>query len=97
MLFRSVKQSEYIPDFVAEMGAVILIIETKKAQEVSDSQKFDTEVKTKADQAVIWCQSASAYSAKHSGKPWKYLLVPHGVIAENVTVENLVGRFSLGQ
>jgi type III restriction enzyme len=89
-------QPEYIPDFVAAMDDVILMIETKKAQEVAASLEAETDVKAKADQAVVWCKNASDYSQKVGGKPWRYLLIPHDAVAANVTLENLVTRFSLG-
>lgn len=32
----------------------------------------------------------SEATAKHKGKPWVYALIPHDVIAENMTLLNLV-------
>jgi type III restriction enzyme len=90
-----VNQPEYIPDFVAQLSDVVLLIETKKAQEVTASQESETDVKVKADQAILWCKNASDYAETVGGKPWKYLLVPHDVVAANVTLENLVARFAL--
>lgn len=88
-------QPEYIPDFVAAMDDVILMIETKKAQEVIASQESETDVKSKADQAAIWCKNASEYSANVGGKPWRYLLIPHDAVAANVTLANLILRFGI--
>jgi type III restriction enzyme len=88
-------QPEYIPDFVAAMDDVNLIIETKKAQEVTASQESETDVKAKADQAAIWCKNASDYSKKVGGKPWRYLLIPHDAVAANVTLDNLIARFAV--
>jgi type III restriction enzyme len=88
-------QPEYIPDFVAAMDDAILMIETKKAQEVTASQESETDVKAKADQAALWCKNASDYSKKVGGKPWHYLLIPHDAVAANVTLENLITRFSI--
>ena len=88
-------QPEYIPDFIAAMDNVILMIETKKAQEVTASQECETDVKAKADQAAIWCKNASAYSKKVGGKPWRYLLIPHDNVAANVTLDNLITRFGV--
>ena len=90
-----VNQPEYIPDFVVALDDVTLMIETKKAREVIDAQEFDTEVKAKADQAVIWCKNASDYAAKSGGKPWAYLLVPHDAVAPNITLAGLRGRFEV--
>ncbi|MDP2035137.1 MAG: DEAD/DEAH box helicase family protein [Polaromonas sp.] len=88
-------QPEYIPDFVAAMDDVILMIETKKAQEVTASQESETDVRAKADQAALWCKNASDYSQGVGGKPWRYLLVPHDAVAANITLENLILRYGV--
>jgi type III restriction enzyme len=86
-------QPEYIPDFVAQLPDMVLLIETKKAQEVAAAQESETDVKAKAEQATLWCKHASEYAKTVGGKPWKYLLVPHDAVAANVTLENLVARY----
>ena len=88
-------QPEYIPDFVAQLADVILLIETKKAQEVTAAQESETDVKAKAEQASLWCKNATDYSKKVGGKPWRYLLIPHDAVAANVTLENLIARFGV--
>jgi type III restriction enzyme len=85
-----VNQPEYLPDFVAATAEVNLIIETKAAKDMDIS-----EVKAKADAAVVWCKNASTYSTQNGGKPWKYLLVPHDMVASNATLPVLVNRFSV--
>ena len=87
-------QPEYIPDFVAQLPDMVLLIETKKAQEVAAAQESETDVKAKAEQATLWCKHASDYAKTVGGKPWKYLLVPHDAVAANVTLENLVARYA---
>jgi type III restriction enzyme len=86
-------QPEYIPDFVAALDNVILMIETKKAQEVIASQESETDVTAKAVQAALWCKNASDYSRGVGGKPWRYLLIPHDAVAANVTLDVLIARF----
>ena len=71
------------------------MIETKKAREVVEAQESETEVKAKADQAVIWCKNASDYAAKVGGKPWVYLLVPHDAVAQNMTLVALRARYEV--
>ncbi len=88
-------QPEYIPDFVAQLPDMVLLIETKKAQEVAAAQESETDVKAKAEQATLWCKHASDYAKKVGGKPWKYLLIPHDAVAANVTLENLVARYAV--
>ena len=40
---------------------------------------------------------ATAHSASYQGKPWTYALIPHDVIAENMTINALVGQYSIRQ
>ena len=88
-------QPEYIPDFVVALEDITLMIETKKAREVTEAQESETEVKAKADQAVTWCKNASHYAAKVGGKPWVYLLVPHDAVAQNMTLAALRVRYEV--
>ncbi|WP_449371094.1 DEAD/DEAH box helicase family protein [Thiomonas sp.] len=71
-------QPEYIPDFVAETDAAILIVETKARADI-DTQ----EVQAKAAAAMRWCKHASDHAANVGTKPWKYLLVPHDEVNES--------------
>ena len=72
------EQPEYIPDFVAETDSMILMVETKKRDDLSSD-----EVKSKAAAAVRWCSHASGHAATVGSKPWRYLLVPHDEIKES--------------
>lgn len=83
-------QREYQPDFVAETQDAIYMLEPKMRKEMEDS-----EVLAKKDAAVRWCKNASDHNAKHGGKPWKYLLIPHDVIAENMTLNGLSAQYSV--
>ena len=90
-----VNQPEYIPDFVAALDGVVLMIETKKAQEVAAAHESETDVRSKAEQAALWCKNASDYAKSVGGKPWRYLLIPHDAVAANVTLQALIGRFAV--
>jgi predicted nuclease of restriction endonuclease-like (RecB) superfamily len=83
-------QREYVPDFVAEMSAYIYMLEPKARSEMED-----TEVLAKRDSAVTYCSRASQHSAATGGKPWKYRLIPHDEIAENMTLAGLASRFAV--
>ena len=72
------EQPEYIPDFVAETDSMILMVETKKRDDLSSD-----EVRSKAAAAVRWCSHASNHAETVGGKPWRYLLVPHDEIKES--------------
>ncbi|OGJ90983.1 MAG: type III restriction endonuclease subunit R [Candidatus Raymondbacteria bacterium RifOxyA12_full_50_37] len=81
--------SAYEPDFVVETATGKYLCETKKAQDIDDSK----EVAMKAEAARNWCVYASEHEKKHGGKPWTYLLVPHSIVTDNMTISGLA-RFS---
>ena len=81
--------SEYQPDFVAETEEVIYMLEPKARNEIDNPQ-----VLAKKDVAVQWCQYASDYMLKHGGKPWKYVLIPHDEIKENMRLQKLSDRYT---
>lgn len=81
---------EYQPDFVAETAHTIYMLEPKMKSQMSDS-----EVLAKRDSAVAWCKHASDYASTYGGKPWKYLLIPHDAISENMTVDGLADKYGL--
>jgi len=80
---------EYQPDFVAETAAAIFMLEPK-----ARNQMEDPIVLAKKDSAVQWCANASEHTRTNGGKSWRYLLIPHDEIAENITLEALAKRFS---
>ncbi len=73
-----VEQPEYVPDFVAEMGDTIFMVETK----ARDDMTLD-EVRAKAEAGSRWCRHASEYAAQVGSKPWRYLLIPHDEVVES--------------
>ena len=79
----------YQPDFVAETDTHFYLIECKM-----QSQMNSDEVLAKKQAAVTWCGQASEYTATYGGKPWVYVLIPHDVIAENMTLLGLVCKRS---
>ncbi len=79
---------EYQPDFVAETGNAIYMLEPKKRAELGDAA-----VIAKQAAAVRWCANASDHALSHGGKSWRYVLIPHDEIVENMTLEGLAERF----
>jgi type III restriction enzyme len=75
---------EYQPDFVAETGDRIFMLEPKASNQMTDG-----DVLAKSDAAVRWCQQASNHALGHDGKPWTYVLIPHDAIADNMTLDGL--------
>ncbi len=83
------EQKEYQPDFVAETADFIYLLEPKASREVDT-----VEVQAKRDAAVTWCQRATVHAQEYGRKSWKYALIPHDAIAENMTLSVLVDQFS---
>jgi type III restriction enzyme len=81
--------SEYQPDFVAETADIIYMLEPK-----AQNETINPEVLAKKDVAIQWCKNASDHMLTHGGKPWQYVLIPHGAIAQNMTIKGLGDRFS---
>jgi type III restriction enzyme len=84
------ERPEYQPDFVAETAERIYMLEPKAANQMKDA-----EVLAKRDAAVEWCQQASQHALSYNGKQWKYLLIPHVAIADNMTLEGLALQFAV--
>lgn len=85
-----INQQEYQPDFVAETSEAIYMLEPKARNMLNDA-----EVLAKKNAALQWCKNATDYAAGYGGKPWHYLLIPHDVIAVNMTVVGLVSSFTV--
>ncbi len=75
---------EYQPDFVAETASAIYMLEPKARNELTDP-----DVLAKKVVAEQWCEHASDYAKTYGGKPWQYALIPHDIIAENMTLAAL--------
>jgi type III restriction enzyme len=78
---------EYQPDFVAETVHSIYMLEPKAANQMTDA-----DVLAKQAAARKWCEQAGAHAATCGGKPWKYALIAHDLIATNMTIQGLVER-----
>jgi len=79
----------YEPDFVVETTCGKLLCEPKRASEMTDK-----EVLSKANAAALWCKRATEHAATFGGKPWKYLLIPHDQIMEQMTLAGLEAKFT---
>jgi len=55
----------------------------------------DDKVIAKRDAAVKWSNHASAHVKTYDSKSWKYVLIPHDVVPENMTLEGLAVRFGV--
>ena len=75
---------QYQPDFVVETTDRIFMVETKARNEMGDDV-----VLAKKEVAVKWCGHASDHARANGGKPWQYLLIPHDVVSENMSLSGL--------
>lgn len=82
--------AEYVPDFVAETDSCIYLLEPKAKKDLTSE-----EVQAKKDVAVKWCALATNHATGNSGKPWKYLLIPHDAITDNMTLAGLASQFHI--
>ena len=81
--------NDYEPDFVVETGTEKLLCEPKRSDQMEDPV-----VLSKARAATTWCKHASGHEKASGGKPWRYLLIPHNAIADNMTVDGLAKTYT---
>jgi type III restriction enzyme len=86
---RYTADADYEPDFVIETETEKLICEPKSADRMQDPV-----VLSKARAAATWCKHATAHEKANSGKPWRYVLIPHDAIADNMTVDGLAKAYT---
>jgi type III restriction enzyme len=82
--------NDYEPDFVVETETEKLLCEPKRADQMQDPV-----VLAKARAAATWCKHASGHEKDNGGKPWRYLLIPHDAIADNMTIDGLAEAYTL--
>jgi type III restriction enzyme len=87
---RYTADNDYEPDFVVETATEKLLCEPKRADQLQDPV-----VLAKARAAATWCKHATAHETANAGKPWRYLLIPHDAIADNMTVAGLAQSYSV--
>ena len=81
---------QYRPDFVAETRDAIYMIETKKEGDIESP-----EVQEKSKAALEYCRHATDYTSAHNGKPWKYVLIPHGAVQVNMSFDFLMKQYEV--
>jgi type III restriction enzyme len=77
---------EYQPDFVAETADAIWMLEVKMKSELDSPEVF-----AKKQAAETWCGYATDHAKTCGGKPWRYALIAHDVVTENMSLASLVG------
>ena len=84
-----IDQLEYQPDFVAETASCIYLLEFKANRDMEDPI-----VLAKRDAAITWCKHATEHTRMYGGKLWRYALIPHDAIADNMSLDGLMALFS---
>ena len=87
---RYTADNDYEPDFVVETETEKLLCEPKRADQMQDPV-----VLAKARAAATWCKHAAAYETTNEGKPWRYLLIPHDAIADNMTIAGMAKSYAV--
>ncbi|MDH4187746.1 MAG: DEAD/DEAH box helicase family protein, partial [Nitrospira sp.] len=87
---RGGSEHEYQPDFVAETADCIYMLEPKAKNEMNSP-----DVLAKKDTAVLWCSRATTHAQSNGGKPWKYVLLPHDMVDQNMTLSGLAAQFAV--
>ncbi len=83
-------EESYEPDFVVETKTEKFLCEPKRANEMTDEI-----VLAKADAAATWCKHATSHANENGGKPWRYLLIPHDQIQDQMTLVGLAARHEI--
>lgn len=78
----------YEPDFVIETKDIVYLTEVK-----GENMLDDDDVKAKADRAIKYCSTVSAWAKANNYKEWKYLFIPAKQISESSSFRNLVNRW----
>jgi type III restriction enzyme len=66
----------------------IYMLETKASNQLTNPI-----VLAKQEVAMLWCERTTKHNLINGAKPWRYNLIPHDAIAENMTLAGLVGEF----
>jgi type III restriction enzyme len=79
---------KYEPDFVVETADKVYLVEIKASNELNN-----TDVRQKAEAAMMYCNQATEFARQSGKKEWAYLLIPHDAVKGNVTFGFLEGEF----
>lgn len=71
-----------------------MIVQEKGAAQTQKDQDIDAaDVQGKAKAALTYCENATKYTKQIDGKPWKYVLLPHDSVQQNMSFVSLVKQF----
>lgn len=78
----------YEPDFIVERKSTIYMVEVKRSDQLQEPT-----VLAKKEAALRYCKYATEYTAKHDGKNWEYIILPHNEVSRTVSIDYLVSKF----
>jgi type III restriction enzyme len=81
---------QYYPDFIVETEKAIYMVETKAADQIESS-----EVQSKKQAALKYCQYATKYTSSIGGNPWHYLLIPHHEVTSATSFDYLANSYKV--
>lgn len=81
---------QYEPDFVVETSDAIYLVETKKEGDIDSG-----DVQEKAKAALTYCDNATTFTTQNNGKPWKYVLIPHNAVMQNMGFKTLATKYEV--
>lgn len=58
------------------------------------NEMISPEVLAKKEAAATWCSRASTYTNTNGDKPWKYVLLPHSMVDQTMTLTGLASQFA---
>ncbi|MBP5602251.1 MAG: DEAD/DEAH box helicase family protein [Treponema sp.] len=79
----------YEPDFVIETKDIVYLTEVKDSSKVNDP-----DVIAKKERGIQFCKAVSEWAKANNFKEWRYLFIPHDMIQESSSFNNLAHRFS---
>jgi len=83
-LYWKYNSKRYHPDFVVETADTIFMVEIKAERDIDDA-----EVQEKAEAGKKYCEAATIFNLANGGKKWTYVLIPHTVVALNMSFRGL--------
>src|SRR3989344_4412660 len=83
-LYWKYNSKRYHPDFVVETADTIFMVEIKAERDIDDAQ-----VQEKAEAGKKYCEAATTFNLANGGKKWTYVLIPHTVVALNMSFRGL--------
>lgn len=77
--------------FILELGVGFAFLERQKRITVDGDDTGD--VQEKATAAAVYCRHATDFTTKNSGKPWKYVIIPHNAVLANMSFRTLAVKY----